>query len=33
MKKFYPNINLLFLDMDSWVAEVNLHNRLHFLVN
>jgi Uncharacterized protein conserved in bacteria len=33
LKKFYPKMNLLFLDIDSGVAEVNLQNRLHFLVN
>ncbi|MDL2262437.1 acyl-CoA dehydratase activase-related protein [Bacteroidales bacterium OttesenSCG-928-I21] len=32
IKKFYPNMNLLFLDIDSGVAEVNLQNRLHFML-
>ena len=32
MKKFYPNMNLLFLDVDGGVAEVNLQNRLHFMI-
>lgn len=32
IKKFYPNVNLLFLDIDSGVAEVNLQNRLHFML-
>jgi predicted CoA-substrate-specific enzyme activase len=33
LKKFYPEMELLFLDIDSGVAEVNLHNRLHFMIN
>ncbi|MDR0872658.1 MAG: acyl-CoA dehydratase activase-related protein [Prevotellaceae bacterium] len=33
IKKFYPNVNLLYLDIDSGVADVNLQNRLHFLIN
>ncbi|GHT48680.1 2-hydroxyglutaryl-CoA dehydratase [Bacteroidia bacterium] len=32
LKKFYPNVNLLFLDVDASTAEVNLQNRLHFLI-
>ena len=32
LKKFYPNLNLLFLDIDSGIADVHLQNRLHFLV-
>jgi len=32
LKKFYPKLNLLFLDIESGIAEVNLQNRLHFLV-
>ncbi|MDR2556234.1 MAG: hypothetical protein LBC49_00800, partial [Bacteroidales bacterium] len=32
LKQFYPSINLLFLDIDGGMAEVNLHNRLHFLI-
>ncbi|MDR2009685.1 MAG: acyl-CoA dehydratase activase [Bacteroidales bacterium] len=32
IKKFYPEMNLLFLDIDSGVAEVNLQNRLHFML-
>jgi predicted nucleotide-binding protein (sugar kinase/HSP70/actin superfamily) len=31
LKKIYPQMNLLFLDIDGGVAEVNLHNRLEFL--
>lgn len=33
LKKFYPQINLLYLDVDGGMAEVNLQNRLHFLIN
>lgn len=33
IKKFYPEMNLLYLDIDGGMAEVNLHNRLHFLIN
>ncbi|MDR1115988.1 MAG: acyl-CoA dehydratase activase-related protein [Tannerella sp.] len=32
LKKFYPDIDLLYLDIDSGIAEVNLQNRLHFMV-
>lgn len=32
LKKFYPQINLLYLDVDGGMAEVNLQNRLHFLI-
>ncbi|MDR0603299.1 MAG: acyl-CoA dehydratase activase-related protein [Bacteroidales bacterium] len=32
LKKFYPEIELLYLDIDSGIAEVNLHNRLHFIL-
>ena len=32
LKHFYPPLNLLFLDIDSGMAEVHLQNRLHFLV-
>ncbi|MDR0582633.1 MAG: hypothetical protein LBG31_06700, partial [Prevotellaceae bacterium] len=32
LKQFYPSMNLLFLDIDGGMAEVNLHNRLHFLI-
>jgi len=28
----YPNMNLLFLDFDSGMSEVNILNRLHFMV-
>ena len=31
--KLYPKMNLLFLDFDSSVSEVNIHNRLHFMIN
>ena len=33
LKKFYPATNLLYLDIDGGMAEVNLQNRLHFLIN
>jgi len=29
----YPNMNLLFLDFDSGMSEVNILNRLHFMVH
>lgn len=32
LKNFYPDMNLLYLDIDSGVASVNLHNRLHFMI-
>lgn len=32
MKKQYPDINLLFLDFDYGTSEVNVHNRLHFML-
>jgi predicted CoA-substrate-specific enzyme activase len=32
IKKLYPGVNLLFLDIDSGIAEVNIHNRLRFLI-
>jgi predicted nucleotide-binding protein (sugar kinase/HSP70/actin superfamily) len=33
MKKLYPNVSLLYLDIDGGMDEVNLHNRLHFLIS
>lgn len=33
MKKLYPAVNLLYFDIDSSIAQVNLQNRLHFLIN
>ena len=33
LRKFYPNVNLLYLDIDGGIAEVNLQNRLHFMIN
>ena len=33
LRKFYPEMNLLYLDVDGGMAEVNLQNRLHFLMN
>ncbi|MDR0668053.1 MAG: hypothetical protein LBF90_05485, partial [Prevotellaceae bacterium] len=32
LKQFYPEMNLLYLDIDGGLAEVNLHNRLEFLL-
>jgi len=32
IKKNYPEINLLFLDFDYGTSEVNIHNRLHFML-
>ncbi|MDH6343710.1 putative CoA-substrate-specific enzyme activase [Parabacteroides sp. PFB2-12] len=32
LKKIYPEMNILFLDIDGGVAEVNLQNRLHFMM-
>jgi predicted CoA-substrate-specific enzyme activase len=33
LKKFYPDMNLLYLDIDGGMAEVNLQNRLHFIID
>lgn len=33
IKDVYPDMNLLFLDIDGGMAEVNLHNRLKFLMH
>jgi predicted CoA-substrate-specific enzyme activase len=32
LKKFFPETDLLYLDIDSGIAEVNLQNRLHFMI-
>lgn len=32
IKKQYPDINLLFLDFDYGTSQVNVHNRLHFML-
>lgn len=32
MRKLYPEISLLYLDIDGGMAEVNLQNRLHFMI-
>ncbi|MCL1943020.1 MAG: acyl-CoA dehydratase activase-related protein [Candidatus Azobacteroides sp.] len=32
VKQFYPDMNLLFLDFDSGVSEVNILNRLFFMI-
>jgi len=31
-RDLYPQLNLLFLDMDADTSEANMHNRLHFLI-
>ena len=33
LKKIYPDVSLLYLDIDGGMAEVNLQNRLHFLIS
>ncbi len=33
IKKIYPQMHLLYLDIDGGMAEVNLQNRLHFIIN
>ena len=33
LKKLYPDLSLLYLDIDGGMAEVNLQNRLHFLIS
>lgn len=33
IKSIYPNMNILYLDIDGGIAEVNLQNRLHFMIN
>ncbi|MDR2929276.1 MAG: acyl-CoA dehydratase activase-related protein [Cytophagaceae bacterium] len=33
LKRFYPDMNLLYLDVDGGVADVNLQNRLHFMIS
>jgi predicted nucleotide-binding protein (sugar kinase/HSP70/actin superfamily) len=32
IRKFYPEVNLLFLDFDYGTSRVNVLNRLHFLI-
>jgi predicted CoA-substrate-specific enzyme activase len=32
MNDLYPDLNLLFLDLDAGTSDVNIHNRLHFFV-
>lgn len=32
VRKFYPDVNLLYLDVDGGTAEVNIRNRLRFLI-
>jgi predicted nucleotide-binding protein (sugar kinase/HSP70/actin superfamily) len=33
LKEKYPQLNLLYLDLDAGVSEVNLFNRLHFFID
>ena len=33
LKENYPQLNLLYLDLDAGVSEVNLFNRLHFFID
>lgn len=33
MKTLYPDMNILYLDIDGGIAEVNLQNRLHFMIS
>ena len=33
LKRIYPGLNLLFLDFDAGTSEVNVLNRLHFMVS
>jgi len=33
LKTIYPNMNILYLDIDGGIAEVNLQNRLHFMIS
>lgn len=32
LKTIYPSMNILYLDIDGGIAEVNLQNRLHFMI-
>lgn len=32
LKKIYPDISMLYLDVDGGIANVNLQNRLHFMI-
>lgn len=33
LKTIFPNMNILYLDIDGGIAEVNLQNRLHFMIS
>ncbi|WP_246804745.1 hypothetical protein [Desulfosarcina cetonica] len=33
LKEFFPNLNLLSLDMDAGISEVNILNRLHLMAS
>ncbi len=32
IKEIYPHMNILYLDIDGGIAEVNIQNRLHFMI-
>lgn len=32
IRKFYPDLNMLFIDFDAGTSEANVFNRLHFLI-
>lgn len=32
IKAIFPDMNLLFLDFDAGASEVNIQNRLHFMI-
>ena len=32
VKELYPNMSILYLDIDGGIAETNLQNRLHFMI-
>ncbi|PXV64106.1 putative CoA-substrate-specific enzyme activase [Dysgonomonas alginatilytica] len=33
LKTLYPEMNILYLDIDGGIAEVNIQNRLHFMIS
>ena len=33
LKEVYPQLNILFLDIDAGASEVNMQNRMYFFVN
>jgi predicted CoA-substrate-specific enzyme activase len=32
IRDFYPDLNLLFIDLDAGSSDLNIHNRLHFFI-